>query len=60
MWIGAGLVLYGCYLVIDISRLLEEGRYGMTLDDYIIGAMLIYMDIILIFIKILQLLGKKK
>ena len=60
VWIAFGLVLYGCYLIIDVHRLLDESRYGMTLDDYIVGAMLIYMDIILIFIKILQLIGKKK
>jgi protein lifeguard len=60
LWIALGLFIYGIYLVIDIQRLLSESRYGMTLDDYIVGAILIYLDIIMIFIKILRLIGKKK
>lgn len=60
LWIAFGLCIYGVYLIIDLQRLLSESRLGMSLDDYIIGAMLIYLDIIMIFIKILQLIGKKK
>ena len=60
MWIALGLLLYGCYLIIDIHSLVSGGRSGIGFDDYIPGAMLIYLDIIMIFIKILQLVGKRK
>ena len=60
IWVALGLVIYGFYLIIDIHRLLNESRFGMTYDDYIVGAILIYLDIIMIFIKILEILGKKK
>lgn len=37
------------------------GRHkSLSLDDYVLGAILIYMDIISLFLKILQIIGKKK
>lgn len=60
MFIALGLFIYGIYLIIDVHRLVNESRFGMTMDDYIIGAILIYLDIIMIFIKILEIIGKKK
>ena len=36
----------------------KEKRVG--LDDYILGAAIIYMDIISLFLKLIEILGKKK
>ena len=30
------------------------------MDDYVIGALIIYLDIIILFLRILEMLGKKK
>jgi FtsH-binding integral membrane protein len=35
-------------------------RNNLSLDNYVMGAMMIYMDIINLFIEILRILGKKK
>jgi FtsH-binding integral membrane protein len=33
---------------------------NLQLDDYVLGATILYMDIISLFLKILRILGKKK
>jgi FtsH-binding integral membrane protein len=58
-------VLYGCIAVIIFSifiiydtQLIAGGRYGeLTYDDYVIGSLLLYIDIIGLFMYLLSLLG---
>ena len=49
-------LLYGVYLVVDAHMLKETSN----VDEYIPAAIIIYLDIIRIFIYILAALGKKK
>ena len=47
-----GVLLFGFYLIIDI-QLIVGGKAGeLKKDDYIIGAMMLYLDIINIFLYI--------
>ena len=55
-----GLVVFGVYLYHDTQMLVKDNPHNLSVDDYVLGAMIIYMDIIQIFIKILQLLSKSK
>lgn len=48
-----GVLLFGIYLIFDTQLVLGQGRHALSIDDYIIGAMLIYADIIMIFIYLL-------
>jgi len=50
--------LYGLFLLCD-TKLIIDGRHGLSIDDYIAGAMLIYSDIIMIFIYMLRIFGRK-
>ena len=52
-----GVLIFGLYLVIDTQLILGEGRHKLSIDDYILGAMILYVDIIMIFVYLLQLLG---
>jgi FtsH-binding integral membrane protein len=54
-----GLLLYSVYLIYDTQLVL--GKFGVeySIDDYVIAAMMIYIDIIQIFLYILRLLGRK-
>ena len=52
-----GICLYGVYLIYDTQLIMGGGTYKLSLDDYIIGALVIYIDIIGLFLRILQLLG---
>lgn len=62
VYLCLGILLYSLYLIID-TIMITGGKsmngYGCDLDDYVIGAMMLYMDIIMLFIYILRLLGGK-
>jgi len=51
-----GLVLYGVYLIYDTQILMGGKGREMDFDNYILGALQIYVDIVQIFLKILKLL----
>lgn len=54
-----GVLVYSIYLIYDTQ--LVMGKYGVEymIDDYILAAMMIYIDIIQIFLYLLQLFGKR-
>jgi len=55
-----GVLVYSLYLIYDTQ--LVMGKYGTEyqIDDYIIAAIMIYIDIIHIFLYLLQLFGGKR
>jgi len=55
-----GVILYSFYLIYDIQLLV--GKYGLnySIDDYVIAAMMIYIDILQIFINLLELIGTRR
>lgn len=58
-----GLLFYSIFLIIDTIKICKGSSYGgqaLELDEYIIGALMLYLDIINIFLYILKILGKKK
>ena len=56
-----GLILYSLFLIIDTMQIVRNnkslGGYEVDYDDYVIGAMQLYLDIVMIFVYILALLG---
>ena len=53
----AAVCIYGVYLIFDTQLLIGEHRYSLGMDDYIIGAIIIYVDIIVLFVRILSILA---
>ena len=51
---------YGLFLLCDTQLVIKKGRHGLSVDDYITGAMLIYSDIIMIFLYMLALFGGRR
>jgi FtsH-binding integral membrane protein len=51
-----GAFVYGLYVIIDIKLISEK----IEIDDYILGALTLYLDLINLFIQILKILGKAK
>jgi len=51
-----GIFLYACYLVYDTQLLLGNKENSIDIEDYIYGALMLYLDIINMFIYILDLL----
>lgn len=58
--VAGGAVFYGFYLIYDTQLVAGGKKHALSLDDYIIGAMIIYLDIIILFIRILELFGERK
>ena len=56
---GACVIFYGLFLIIDTQLIVGGRRYELTIDDYVIGAMILYVDIIMIFLELLRLFGGK-
>jgi protein lifeguard len=60
-----GVLLYSLYLIIDTMMIcggksMSGSNVQCSMDDYIIGALMLYLDIIMLFIYILRILGDKK
>jgi len=56
-----GVFFFGLYKVYDTQLIVGDSRrkYSINKDDYILGAMLLYLDIIRIFLFLLRIFGKK-
>ena len=53
-------MIYCGYILIDTQLILGGKNKELTLDNYVMGAMILYVDIIGLFLKLLQLMGEKK
>ena len=55
-------ILFGFYLLIDLQQVMggSHNHFTFSPDDYILAALVIYLDIINLFLYILQLLAKSK
>lgn len=54
-----GVILFGIYLVFDTQMIVGKHGYQYSKEDYILAAINLYLDIIQIFIYILQILGSE-
>lgn len=55
-----GVILFGVYLVIDTQLICGGKRYELSKEDYVYGAIILYLDILNIFLYILQILAALK
>ena len=55
-WVG--LIITCIYVIYDVYLITE--KHGLDYDDYIIGALLIYLDLINLFIYILSIIGDRR
>lgn len=53
------LLLFGLFLIFDTQLIQGHGKNKLSIDDYIIGALLLYIDIITIFLDLLKLCGRR-
>lgn len=50
-------IIYPLYLIYDTQMILDNVKHNLSLDQYILGSLFLYIDIIGIFLDILRLLG---
>ena len=53
-----GAILGGLYLIYDTQLIVGDKARALSVDDYIIGALSLYIDIIKIFVEILRVLNE--
>ena len=53
-----GAILFTFILVYDTQKIAQFNNSDITIDDYIFAALVLYTDIIRLFIEILKLLGR--
>jgi FtsH-binding integral membrane protein len=51
-----GVFVYAIYLIYDTQLIIGNKEYSIEVDDYIYGALMLYIDIIYLFINLLQIL----
>ena len=56
-----GVLLYSLFLIIDTMLICNKGNsmsnYSLSMDDYVMGALMLYLDIVMLFVYILRLFG---
>lgn len=54
-----GVILFSFFIIYDLQVIIKGGRYAdkMDVDRYILAAMILYLDIINLFLEILKLVG---
>jgi FtsH-binding integral membrane protein len=54
-----GVILFGIYLIYDTQLVMGGKRVQLGIDDYIIGSIMLYLDIMNIFVYLLAIVGGK-
>eukprot|EP00927_Polykrikos_kofoidii_P048716 TRINITY_DN42939_c0_g1_i1.p1 TRINITY_DN42939_c0_g1~~TRINITY_DN42939_c0_g1_i1.p1 ORF type:complete len:273 (-),score=38.75 TRINITY_DN42939_c0_g1_i1:94-825(-) len=55
-----GILLFSWYIIYDTQKILGKGEVALSIDEYVYGALTLYMDIIQLFLYILQLFGERR
>jgi FtsH-binding integral membrane protein len=60
VWTILGCFIFSFYIIYDTQMIMGgKRRYQMSIDSYILASVLLYLDIINLFLEILKLLGNK-
>jgi FtsH-binding integral membrane protein len=57
IYCGVGVMFYGFFLVYDTQMIIGQGAQRYQEDDYILAALNLYLDVLQIFMFLLQLLS---
>ena len=53
-------VIYSIYILIDTQLIMGGRSVELSLDNYVLGAMMLYIDIIGLFLKLLRIMGDRR
>ncbi|KAA0194857.1 Transmembrane BAX inhibitor motif-containing protein 1, partial [Fasciolopsis buskii] len=57
---GLGALLFGLYLAYDTQMIMGGRKHEMSPEEYIFGALQLYLDVVYLFLMILSLFGNKE
>ena len=55
---GVGTI-YSIFLVLDTQLILNNAKHNISVDQYVLASIYVYVDIVSIFLDILRLIGKR-
>eukprot|EP00347_Sterkiella_histriomuscorum_P002256 403368864 len=55
-----GVILFGFYILYDTHLIVGGGQHELSSEDYVLGAMIIYLDILNVFLYILRIIGERR
>lgn len=58
--LAVSCLIFGSYIVYDTQLIMGHKTFEVNDDDYIIGALILYVDIVVLFAKILKAIAKDK
>ncbi|KAI1301471.1 Protein lifeguard 1 [Halotydeus destructor] len=59
LYAAFGAILFSVYIVIDTQLIIGGHKYEISPEEYILAVLMLYMDIINLFLKLLVLFGRK-
>jgi len=59
VYCSLGILLFSFYLIFDTQMMMGKGELKIGVDDYVFAALQLYIDIIQLFLYILQLFGSR-
>lgn len=59
LYSSLALFIFSFYLVIDTQLIIGRGQLRLEEDDYVVAAVMIYLDVINIFLTLLRLFGER-
>lgn len=51
------VVIYGLFLIYDTQLIIGNKRHALSYDDYVLGSLSLYIDIVTIFMELLNILN---
>jgi hypothetical protein len=57
---GIGALVFSAFLVIDVQMLMDGHRVQISPDDYVLGALSLYLDILNLFLYILRFINASR
>mmetsp|Transcript_23630 Transcript_23630/g.44632 ORF Transcript_23630/g.44632 Transcript_23630/m.44632 type:complete len:251 (-) Transcript_23630:88-840(-) len=62
IYAGIGAIVFSFYIILDTQLIVggKHNKFRFSVDDYIMAAINIYVDIIQLFLMLLQLLGERR
>ena len=54
-----GAIVFSIYIIFDTQLIIGNQQSALSIDDYIWAAMMLYIDIVQLFLHILQIIGNK-
>ena len=61
LYCALGAILAGILLIIDTQMIVGgERSFQISMDDYVLGALVLYIDVVRLFLYIMRAMGSKK